>query len=47
VNVVAAGREFKIVSTIKMGEEMSASPAISNGRIYLRSFDALYAIGKE
>jgi outer membrane protein assembly factor BamB len=47
VNIIAAGPEFKIVSTIKMGEEMSASPAISNGRIYLRTFDALYAVGEK
>jgi hypothetical protein len=27
-----------------MGEQISASPAVANGTLYLRSFDALYAI---
>ncbi len=46
VTVVKAGRDFDIVSQNKLGEAISASPAVSNGRIYLRSFDALYAVGK-
>lgn len=46
VTVTAAGPEFKILAQNKLGEDMSASPAISNGRIYLRTFDSLYAIGK-
>jgi outer membrane protein assembly factor BamB len=46
VTVVKAGQEFRIVSQNDMGEPITASPVISNGRIYLRSFDALYAIGK-
>jgi hypothetical protein len=28
-----------------MTESTSSSPAISGGRIYLRTFDALYSIG--
>jgi len=46
VTVVKAGREFEILASNELGESISASPAISNGRIYIRSFDALYAIGK-
>jgi outer membrane protein assembly factor BamB len=46
VTIVKAGKEFQIVSQNEMGEPITASPVISNGRIYLRSFDALYAIGK-
>jgi outer membrane protein assembly factor BamB len=42
--VLKAGREFKIVSTIAMGEAVTASAAISNGTLYIRSYDALYAI---
>jgi len=45
VTVVKAGREFQVVSQNDMQEPITASPVISGGRIYLRSFDALYAIG--
>ena len=45
VTVVKAGREFEVVSQNDMQEPITASPVISGGRIYLRSFDALYAIG--
>lgn len=47
VTVFKTGRKFEKVAANEIGEEISASPAISNGRIYLRSFDALWAIGKE
>lgn len=46
VTVVKAGRDFKIVAKNTLDEAISASPVISGGRLYLRSFDALYAIGK-
>ena len=49
VTVVKAGRKFEVLASNDLGEpaeSISASPAISNGRIYLRTFDALYAIGK-
>ena len=46
VNVVEAGKEFKILSTNNLEETISASPAISGGRIYIRTYKALYAIGK-
>jgi outer membrane protein assembly factor BamB len=46
VTVVKTGKEFQIVSQNDMGEPITSSPVISNGRIYLRSFNALYAIGK-
>jgi hypothetical protein len=44
VTVVKAGRNFEILAQNDMGEPISASPAISNGRLYLRTFEALYAI---
>jgi outer membrane protein assembly factor BamB len=44
VSVAKAGKEFAILAQNKLGEQISASPAIANGTIYLRSFDALYAI---
>jgi outer membrane protein assembly factor BamB len=46
VTVLKAGPTFEIVAQNDMGESISASPVISNGRIYIRTFDALYAIGK-
>ena len=42
--VVKAGREFQLVATNKLEEDISSSPAISGGTLYLRSFAALYAI---
>jgi outer membrane protein assembly factor BamB len=46
VTVFKTGREFKILATNKMGDEISASPAVSQGRIYLRGFQALYALSQ-
>jgi outer membrane protein assembly factor BamB len=46
VTVVKAGPKFEIVAQNDLGESTAASPVISNGRIYVRTFDALYAIGK-
>lgn len=42
--VVKAGRDFEMVSCIEMGEAITASAVISNGTLYIRSYDALYAI---
>ena len=42
--VVKAGRDFKIVSTIAMDEAITASAAVANGTLYIRSYAALYAI---
>ncbi|MBY0521924.1 MAG: PQQ-binding-like beta-propeller repeat protein [Gemmataceae bacterium] len=46
VTVIQPGREFKILATNKMGDEIAASPAISQGRIYLRGYQALYALSE-
>jgi outer membrane protein assembly factor BamB len=45
VTVVKAGPEFKEVAVNKLPDDMTASPAVSNGRIYLRGWKTLYAIG--
>lgn len=45
--VVRAGDELDVLSKHNLGEEITASPAISNGRIFIRSFDGLYAFGKK
>ncbi len=42
--VVKAGKDFEIVSTLEMGEAITASAIVSNGTLYIRSYKALYAI---
>ncbi|MDG1895777.1 MAG: PQQ-binding-like beta-propeller repeat protein [Fuerstiella sp.] len=47
VTVVKMGREFEVVAQNDTNEITSSSPAVSNGTIYLRTFDALWAIRKK
>jgi outer membrane protein assembly factor BamB len=47
VSVVKVGPKFEPLATNRLPDQISASPAIANGRIYLRSFKTLYAIGGE
>jgi outer membrane protein assembly factor BamB len=47
ITVVKPGKQFEILATNDMTESMSSSPVISGGRIYLRTFEALYAIGEK
>jgi outer membrane protein assembly factor BamB len=44
--VLSAGREPVILSQNNLDERLIASPAVSNGRIYLRSDGTLFCIGK-
>jgi outer membrane protein assembly factor BamB len=44
--VVSAGRSPKILARNKLNARQLASPAISGGRLFIRSDDALIAIGK-
>ena len=44
--VIEAAREFKLVSVNDIGERTLASPAISNGMLFLRTDNSLYAIGQ-
>jgi outer membrane protein assembly factor BamB len=44
--VMKAGRTPEIVARNSIGERALASPAISNGRLFLRTDDHLIAIGK-
>jgi outer membrane protein assembly factor BamB len=44
VTVIKAGREFEVLAENDLGEPISASPVISNGTLYLRGFDHLWAI---
>jgi outer membrane protein assembly factor BamB len=43
--VLRAGREPEVLAKNDVGERLVASPAISGGRIYLRSDGSLFAIG--
>jgi outer membrane protein assembly factor BamB len=44
VSVVKAGRKFELLASNNVEERIAASLAISDGTIYLRSYEALYAI---
>lgn len=45
--VVRAGRDFEIVATNEMnGEPITASPIVAHGTLYIRTYDAVYAIGE-
>jgi outer membrane protein assembly factor BamB len=43
--VVRSGREPRIIARNDLGERLIASPAISNGQIFLRSDDRVFCIG--
>jgi hypothetical protein len=44
VSVCKPGKEFELLAQNSLEEPLSASPAIAGGRLYLRTFNALYAI---
>ena len=43
--VVTAGREFQVVSTNSMGELLMATPALSEGLMFVRTAESLIAVG--
>ena len=45
--VVKAGKKFEVVARNELDESIAASPAFSDGTIYIRSYDALWAIRKK
>jgi outer membrane protein assembly factor BamB len=45
--VYKTGPKFEVVATNRLPDQFTASPVISNGRIYLRGFDALYAVSQD
>ncbi len=46
VTVIRAGAQFEVLASSDMSERTMASPAISGGRIFIRTDEALYAVGK-
>ena len=45
MTVVQAGREFKALATNSLGELLMATPALSDGVMYVRTAKSLFAIG--
>ena len=46
MHVVKANSKFELVARNELGEKTYASPALSGGRIFLRSFKNLYCVGQ-
>ena len=46
ITVIKPGPKFEYVAKNSIGEKMNASPAISNGKIYLRGYQHLFCISK-
>lgn len=45
--VVAAGQKFSHIATNTMGELLMATPALSEGVMYVRSAESLFAVGRK
>ncbi len=45
ISVVKAGPEFELIASNSIDEVIAASPVITNQALYLRTYQALYAIG--
>ena len=46
VNVIKPGREFECVATYELDESCYASPAISDGQVFVRGFQHLFCFGR-
>ena len=44
ITIIKPGPKFEYIAKNSMGERMNASPAISNGKIYLRGYQHLFCI---
>lgn len=47
VVVLAADKQFRLVSRMDLGEPSHSTPAIARGAIYLRTFTKLFAVGSK
>jgi outer membrane protein assembly factor BamB len=45
VVVLAADKEYKLYGRMQLGDDSRSTPAISGGRMYLRTFSKLFSIG--
>jgi len=46
INVIKPSRQFERVATYELGESCYASPAISNGQVFIRGFQHLFCYGR-
>ena len=46
VYVFEAGPKFKLLATNSVGESVTATPAVSDGRLFIRGDEHLFCIGK-
>ena len=46
INVIKPGPQFDCVAKYNLGEQNYASPAISNGQVFLRGFKNMFCFGK-
>jgi hypothetical protein len=46
-SVVQAGKEFKVLAINDLKQKVYASPAIVDGRLYVRTWENLYCFGKK
>ena len=47
IAVLKTGKEFKVLAKNKLGEDATASPAVADDVLYIRTKKALYAFGKQ
>ena len=47
VSVIAPGVNWKVVTTSSVDDTCFATPALADGRFYLRTMSALYAFGRK
>jgi hypothetical protein len=47
INVVKPGQSFERIAQYELGEQCYASPAVSDGQVFLRGFNHLFCIGKK
>ncbi len=47
MTVLEATGDWPVLATNELGEDIYATPAIADGRIYLRTMDTLYCFGKK
>jgi len=45
ISVLKAGAQWEVLAVNEIGDEVSATPALSNGRVYVRTHNALYCFG--
>ena len=45
ITVLKAGGEWEVLATNDLGEEVHATPALQDGRIYVRTRSSVYCFG--